>query len=416
VDEEHESSYKQQDSPRYNAREVAIMRAKHAGAVAVLGSATPAVETYHNALEGKYSLYELSERVAGGGLPDVAIVDMRAAGARSPLSEQAEREIGDALGRGEQVVLFLNRRGFSNYVQCLDCGFVPRCRNCNVTLTYHLKDRRLVCHYCDYAEKGWDLCPRCGRTRVQYVGSGTQKIEEMIAGAFPAAACARFDKDTTRRKGSTEELLNDFATGMVRMLVGTQMLAKGHDFRSVGLVVVVNADVAMNLPDFRSGERTFQIVTQVAGRAGRGEVPGRVIVQTFNPGHHALAYAIAQDFKGFFGEELGLREQLRYPPFARLARVVFESRRECLARKAARDFRSVALRLRQASGAKVDVMGPSRAPVSRVKNVHRWHLLLKWDKAAGLSGFVRRCVAELEKEGLDGGVRIAVDVDPQAML
>jgi primosomal protein N' (replication factor Y) len=415
VDEEHEASYKQQDSPRYNAREVAIMRAKHARAVAVLGSATPAVETYHNALAGKYALYELSERIAGGGLPEVAIVDMRTPGARAPLSEDAEREIAGALGRGEQVVLFLNRRGFSNYVQCLDCGFVPRCRNCNVTLTYHLKDRRLVCHYCDYAEEGWNACPRCGRTRVEYVGSGTQKIEDMILKAFPGATCARFDKDTTRRQGSTEELLNDFASGMVRMLVGTQMLAKGHDFRSVGLVVVVNADVTMNLPDFRSGERTFQIVTQVAGRAGRGEVPGRVIVQTFNPDHHALAHAVAHDFKGFFGEELGEREALRYPPFARLVRVVFEARREAGARKAAKDFRSIALRLAKTARGRTEVMGPSRAPVSRVKNVHRWHLLVKGERGTALSGFIRRCKAELERAGLEG-VRMAVDVDPQAML
>jgi primosomal protein N' (replication factor Y) len=283
-----------------------------------------------------------------------------------PFSEEAERQIGLSLAGREQVVLFLNRRGFSNYVQCHDCGFVPRCRNCQVTLTYHLHRRELVCHYCDYREKGWDACPRCKGANVDYVGLGTQKIEEYVLKQFPDASCARFDRDSTRKKGSTEALLADFSDGMVSMLVGTQMLAKGHDFRSVGLVVVVNADVTMNLPDFRSGERTFQIVTQVAGRAGRGEIAGKVIIQTLNPGHHALAHACLHDFKSFYNQEVAEREELYYPPFSRLARVVAESKKEALAREAAKDFVAIAERLGKNHGGKIEVMGPSRAPISKV--------------------------------------------------
>ncbi|HVP57772.1 MAG TPA: primosomal protein N' [bacterium] len=418
VDEEHEASYKQQDSPRYNAREVAIIRARSAGAVVILGSATPTIETYYNAASGKYTLHELPERISGGALPEVAIVDMRASRTSpgAPFSEAAERQIGLSLADQEQVVLFLNRRGFSNYVQCLDCGFVPRCRNCQVTLTYHLARRELVCHYCDYREPGWDACPKCKGANIDYVGLGTQKIEDYVSKRFPLAACARFDRDSTRKKGSSEALLGDFADGMVRMLVGTQMLAKGHDFRAVGLVVVVNADVTMNLPDFRSGERTFQIVTQVAGRAGRGEIAGKVIIQTLNPDHHALKHACRHDFKSFYNEEIAQREELYYPPFARLARVVAESKKEALARDAAREFVAVAERLGKGHRGKIEVMGPSRAPISKVKNVYRWHLVVKGDGRAALSNFLRACLDEVARRQLAEGVRLVVDVDPQVML
>ena len=416
VDEEHEASYKQQDSPRYNAREVAIIRAKQAGAAVILGSATPAMETYYNALEGKYDLYELPERISGGALPEVSIIDMRTAGGRFPISEEVERHIGNSLTNREQVVLFLNRRGFSNYIQCLDCGLVPRCRNCHVTLTYHLNQREIICHYCGYSEKGWEACPKCGGVNVEYVGSGTQKVEAYITKVFPDASCARFDRDSTRRKGSTEALLADFTSGMVRMLVGTQMLAKGHDFRGVGLVVVVNADVTMNLPDFRSSERTFQIVTQVAGRAGRGDVPGRVMIQTLNPEHHALAHAACHDFKGFYSQEVNLRKELTYPPFARLARVIVESKKEARAREAAKEFAAIAVRHGKVTSGKIDVMGPSRAPISKLKNVYRWHLLIKGERRVGLSGLIRNCMNEIAARELDDGVRFSIDVDPQVMM
>ena len=416
VDEEHDSSYKQQDNPRYNAREVALMRGKIEGAVVVLGSATPRLETYFNALSGKYELYEMPDRIGGGLLPEVTIVDMKTVEGRSPISPEAEEAIDGALARGEQVVLFLNRRGFANFVQCRDCGFVPRCRNCHVTLTYHIREKRLKCHYCDYREAGSDSCPKCGGANIEFVGSGTQKIEDYIVERFPEALAARFDRDSTRLKGSAENLLTDFDSGLVSMLVGTQMVAKGHDFKGVGLVVVVNADVSMNLPDFRSGERTFQILTQVAGRAGRGEFPGRVIIQTFNPEHHALQYAAGHDFKGFFAEEVDIREELSYPPFTRLVRVVTESRGEESARQAAEGFARLARKISEASGVKVEVLGPSRAPIPRIKNVQRWHLIIKGSRTRNIPAFVRACLETFRKSGRGEQVRFGIDVDPENMI
>jgi primosomal protein N' (replication factor Y) len=416
VDEEHDSSYKQQDSPRYNAREVALMRGRMEGAVVVLGSATPRLETYFDALYGAYRLYELPERIAGGSMPEVEIVDMKGVEGRSPVSPEAEAAIGESLERGEQVVLFLNRRGFANFVQCRDCGFVPRCRNCHVTLTYHIRQKQLRCHYCDYSEAGRDTCPKCGGSNIEYVGSGTQKVEDYIKERFPGAAAARFDRDSTRLKGSAEALLTDFDGGLVSMLVGTQMVAKGHDFKGVGLVVVVNADVSMNLPDFRSAERTFQILTQVAGRAGRGGFPGRVIIQTFNPGHHAVRFARDHDFKGFFAEEVELREELSYPPFARLVRVVAESGREAAAKEAAGTFADVARDLSRRKGIGVRVMGPSRAPIRRIKNVQRWHLLLKGGRALDLSAFAAECLDAYSHRAGTEHVRFGIDVDPESML
>ena len=428
VDEEHDTSYKQQDSPRYNAREVAIVRARAAGAVVVMGSATPTIETYHAALEGRYGFHELPERISGGVLPEVQVVDMRQSYTESPLSKEASRAIEDSVERDEQVLLFLNRRGFSNFIQCADCGLVPRCRNCCVSLTYHSGRKDLKCHYCDHTEPGWDACPRCGGSNITYVGLGTQRVEDHIAEKFPETTCARFDRDATRRKGSTEALLNDFGSGMVRFLVGTQMLAKGHDFRSVGLVVVVNADVSMNLPDFRSGERTFQILTQVAGRAGRGEVAGKVIVQTYNPDHHSLKYVTAHDFKGFYAEEAGMREELAYPPFSRLVRVVVEAREQAQAERAARKLAALAGQkaeslLRAGRHKKdgspinrIEVIGPSRAPLAKLRNVHRWHLMIRGAPRKNLSPFVRECLETVRAGSLPPGVKFSVDVDPQVMI
>jgi primosomal protein N' (replication factor Y) len=392
------------------------MRAKRAGAVVVLGSATPTIESYHKALDGKYGLYELPDRISGGALPEVRVVDMRKAEHSDSFSKEAEEAIRASVEKGEQVLLFINRRGFSNYVQCSDCGLVPRCRNCNVSLTYHVGSRDLRCHYCGYSERGFDVCPKCGSAGILYVGQGTQRVEDYIAEHFPQVTCARFDRDATRTKGSTETLLGDFSEGTVRLLVGTQMVAKGHDFRKVGLVVVINADVSMNLPDFRSGERTFQILTQVAGRAGRGDVPGKVIIQTFNPEHHSLSFVTGHDFKGFYLEETAMREELRYPPFGRLVRLVMEAPRQAAAEAAARSFARVATRLAAGSGGGIDVVGPSRAPLSRIKNVYRWHLIVKGDALTNVSAFVRRAVDSLGTGVLSERVRISIDVDPQVML
>jgi len=381
-----------------------------------LGSATPTIESYHKALEGKYGLYELPERISGGALPEVLVVDMRAAGDSDSFSKQAEEAIRASVLREEQVLLFLNRRGFSNYVQCRDCGLVPRCRNCYVSLTYHSGRRDLRCHYCGYAEKGFDVCPKCGSANILYIGLGTQRVEDYMAEHFPEVTCARFDRDATSRKGAGEALLSDFSEGTVRFLVGTQMIAKGHDFKRVGLVVVVNADVSMNLPDFRAGERTFQILTQVAGRAGRGDVPGKVVVQTFNPEHHSLAYVTGHDFKGFYVEETEMRRELRYPPFARLVRIVVEAPGHASAESAARACARIASRLGEKAGGRIDVVGPSRAPLSKIKNVYRWHLMIKGDVGANLSVLLRGVMGALSGADLPERVRISVDVDPQVMI
>jgi primosomal protein N' (replication factor Y) len=293
---------------------------------------------------------------------------------------------------------------------------VPRCRNCNVTLTYHTRRRVLICHYCGYAEHGWDECPRCSGTNIEYVGSGTQKIEDFLTRKFPEVVCARLDRDATRKKGSTEALLTDFSNGLVGFLVGTQMVAKGHDFKRVGLVVVVNADVSMNLPDFRSGERTFQILTQVAGRAGRGDIPGRVLIQTYNPDHHSLAHVSCHDFKGFYRDEIDFRQELRYPPFGKLVRVVAESRKQSSARGAAAHFATTAKDLSKRVGMRIDVVGPSRTPISKVKNVYRWHTILKGEKDAAVSAFVRKCLDRTRSSSISDAVRFSIDVDPQTMM
>jgi primosomal protein N' (replication factor Y) len=358
----------------------------------------------------------LPERISGGALPEVRVVDMRLEEGSDSFSKEADEAIGRSVLRDEQVLLFLNRRGFSNYVQCRDCGLVPRCRNCYVSLTYHSGRQDLRCHYCGYMEKGFDVCPKCGSSDILYIGLGTQRVEDYIAERFPEVTCARFDRDATSRKGSTEALLSDFSEGAVRFLVGTQMVAKGHDFKRVGLVVVVNADVSMNLPDFRAGERTFQILTQVAGRAGRGDIPGKVVVQTFNPEHHSLAYVTGHDFKGFYEEETAMRRELRYPPFARLVRVVVEAPRHASAESAARAVARAASGLGSKTTGRIDVVGPSRAPLSKVKNVYRWHLMIKGDVAANVSLLVRKALGTLSEDDLPERVRINVDVDPQVMI
>jgi primosomal protein N' (replication factor Y) len=416
VDEEHDTSYKQQDSPRYNAREIALRRAEQAGAVVVMGSATPTLETYHHALTGRYGLYELPDRISGGNLPEISVVDMRSAEHRSPLSEEADRAIAVALDQNEQALLFLNRRGYSNFVQCRDCGLVPRCPSCNVSLTYHIRWRDLRCHYCGHSERGWDRCPNCGGPNIAYVGAGTQRVEDHIACNYPGVKLARFDRDSTSKKGSIESLLEDFSNGLVRFLVGTQMVAKGHDFRRVGLVVVVNADVSMNLPDFRSGERTFQILTQVAGRAGRGDVPGKVIIQTYNPEHHSLSYVASHDFRGFYEQEAALRRELRYPPYSRLVRVVAESAHQTLARDGARELARAVSASRGAAEGRVEVIGPSRAPISKLKKVYRWHLLVRGGPDADLSNLVAACLKRMRTAETAERVRFCVDVDPQTMI
>ncbi|MGQ9603586.1 MAG: replication restart helicase PriA [bacterium] len=415
IDEEHDSSYKQHESPSYNAREVAIIRAKSIEATVILGSATPSLETYHNAKEGRYVLCELPERISGGALPSIEIEDMRKIKDDQPITDRTSLEIDEAIRRGDQVLIFLNRRGYSNFVQCRDCGYVPRCRNCNVSLTYHITTRKLLCHYCEYRENGWQKCPKCGGIKIDYPGAGTQRIEGWLRNRFPEVVCRRFDRDATRRKGSMESLLEEFSGGSVALLVGTQMVAKGHDFRRVGLVVA-NADATMNIPDFRSSERTFQILTQVAGRAGRGEVYGKVIIQTFNPDHHSLVYVRTHDYIGFYEAEIGLRKQLGYPPFKRIARVVVEGPNPDDVENIAKGLANIIKNTANISNLPIDVVGPSRAPLAKIKNVFRWHLIVKSSPRRPVSKFLGQCLQEAQKLKVRGRIHIAVDVDPQFLM
>lgn len=416
IDEEHDPSYKQQESPRYNAREVAIVRGKSSGAAVILGSATPSLETYYNAMQGRYVLCQLPQRISGGKLPQVEIEDMRNKLDDQPITQRVGQEIGEAISRGEQVLIFLNRRGYSNFIQCRECGLVPRCRNCNVSLTYHIATKTLLCHYCDYKEHGWGQCPKCGGTKIDYPGMGTQRVEEWLRTNFPQVMTGRFDRDATRAKGSMESLLDEFSKGSIGLLVGTQMVAKGHDFKKVGLVVVANADVTMNLPDFRSSERTFQILTQVAGRAGRGEIYGKVVIQTFNPDHHSLAYVRNHDYRGFYEAEIGFRKELGYPPFKRIARLIVEGpdpdRVEEMAKGLAKIMRDLAATFDQSIG----IVGPSRAPLAKIKNVYRWHLLVKSPPSKPISSFISRCLTKAEKLKPKQRIRIIVDIDPQFLM
>jgi primosomal protein N' (replication factor Y) len=421
VDEEHEQTYKQSESPRYHARDVAIMRAKLEGAVVVLGTATPSLESYLNAREGKYDLVELPERIDYGPLPEVEIVDMReehpvdSEGAFSELLRDAVRETLDS---DKQVILFLNRRGYASFIQCMACGHTEQCPNCNVALTYHSTDRTMRCHYCGLSVPAPAKCPGCDGINLRFGAPGTQRVEKAVLELFPDAALERMDVDTTSRHGSHWRILRDFAERRTDILLGTQMIAKGLDFPGVGLVGVIAADVGLNLPDFRSGERTFQLLTQVSGRTGRGDERGRVVVQSYVPDHYTIAMARDQLFAPFFEREIAEREAigLGYPPFSRIVGILSRGRDEDAVRQAAgklADFLDRGASLME--DPRPEVLGPAPAPLEKIKGVYRWQVLVR-----GRGGSARALVAgALSQRGalrLPSRVTLAVDVDPLDML
>jgi primosomal protein N' (replication factor Y) len=379
VDEEHESSYRQQESPYYNARDVAIVRAQKESATVVLGSATPSLESYNNARKDKYKLLTLPERIAARPMATAKIVDMRTVfvrhGKPRVFSDELLEAIRETHERGEQSIILLNRRGYSSFILCRSCGETIQCPNCDVTLTYHRSERVIVCHYCNHREAVPDACPSCGKKYIYYVGEGTEQLEEMLKVLFPALRVARIDRDTTARRRVFEQSLADFSAGRIDTLVGTQMLAKGHDFPNVTLVGVVSVDAGLALPDFRSAERTFQLITQVAGRAGRGDRPGRVLIQTYHPYHYALRHACAQDYEGFYDEELRYRQNHSYPPFVALASLLVHGpdlgrvRNESLELRKQLDMANHERHCR--------ILGPAPAPLSRLKGEHRFQLLIK---------------------------------------
>jgi len=379
VDEEHETSYKQDDTPRYHGRDTAIMRAVSAGAIVILGSATPSLESFHNAISGKYTYLRMEERYGNRSLAAVETIDMREVfkrhGKQQTFSDELKAAITETHGRGEQSIILLNRRGFSSFALCRSCGEAIRCPNCDVTLTYHRYNSSLQCHYCNYIRPVPRACPACDGQYIHYVGEGTEQLEAKLREMFPAMTIARVDRDTTRRRGSLEHLLMEFAAGTIDLLVGTQMLAKGHDFHNVTLVGVISVDAGLSLPDFRAAERTFQLLTQVAGRAGRGELRGRVVIQTYHPEHYSLVCAKAQDYDEFYRREISFRRSMHYPPFSALINICIHDK-EFDRAAGASDYLARELR-NAAKDSSLRILGPAPAPIARIKNEHRFQILIK---------------------------------------
>ena len=417
VDEEHDPSYRQHESPFYNARDVAVMRAHLAGAVVVLGSATPAMESFHNAQTGKYTYLHLPQRIGGRGLAEAELIDMRLvfkrAGRDVPLSFELLDAITATHTRGEQVIILLNRRGFSQFVLCRSCGESVKCKNCDITLTFHRGDNKLICHYCNYREKSPKICPKCESEYLYFVGQGTERIEDMLAKKFPAMRIARVDRDTMAHKGELEDVLLKFAAGHIDMLVGTQMIAKGHDFPNVTLVGVISVDIGLGMPDMRSAERTFQLITQVAGRSGRGAKAGKVLIQTYYPEHYALRHAREQDYEGFYAEEIKFRQRLGYPPFFVLASIMIKHRDHAYASKNANILRRSLDAANTARNARV--LGPAPASLSRLKNEFRLQIILKGVSRRSLRETLDIALADAEQHGCDLRT-INVEIDPVNLM
>ncbi len=411
VDEEHDSSYKQEETPRYHARDVAVMRAKMANAVVVLGSATPSLESYFNAKKNKYALIELPDRVEQRPLPEVEIVDMRLefqeTGHEQVISRKLAAEIKDRLERKEQVMVLLNRRGYSPVVLCRTCGKKLECKNCAIALTHHKREHKMVCHYCGYTAPVPKACVHCGSEYVYFLGTGSEKLEELLHGMFPQARIARLDRDTVRSHEDFERALSGLNEGELDLLVGTQMIAKGHDIHGVTLVGVVGADVALGLPDFRAAERTFQLLTQVAGRAGRGQSPGKVILQTYFQDHYAVQYAARHDFVGFYEKELQFRSWMHYPPYSALANVLVRSDK---LDDALQWSGTLGKWFDQTRHEGVRVLGPAAAPIMRLKRDYRYHFVLKSPSREKLHTTLRAMLAYAAKEKIPR-TQVIVDVD-----
>ena len=425
VDEEHEQTYKQEESPRYHARDVAIVRARMENAVVVLGSATPSLESYYNCKTGKYTLLDLPERVDDQKMPHVRVVDMRQAAHQEKgipiFSPQLKEAIQQRLERKEQTILFLNRRGYSTALQCPLCGFVAECPNCSVSLTYHRIEQKLCCHICAHVAPVPKVCPneKCRNPAIRFSGTGTQKVEEAIRKLFPHARCHRMDADTMKRKDDYRRILGDFRAGKIDILVGTQMIAKGLHFPNVTLVGIIYADSALHQPDFRAGERTFQLLTQVAGRAGRGDVEGEDFVQAFTPFHPAIQYARRHDFLGFYDQEMEFREQLKYPPASRVALLTLKGRNEDKVKFSADHLKRELEKLlaksakpgaAPASGFKdLIIAGPAPAPLLKAETYYRYQLMLRTTAMSNLSRSLAKMVAALT---LPEEVTLTVDIDP----
>jgi primosomal protein N' (replication factor Y) len=415
VDEEHEPTYKQDETPRYNARDAAVMRGHRENCTVVLGSATPALESYCNAKSGKYSYVGMPSRVDDRRMPKIRVIDMRLekdrSGKHGLFSKELIEAIYDRLDRAEQTMIFLNRRGFSASLVCPACGFVTECEHCSVKLTYHKARNRLICHTCGDERTAPDKCPECGSKEFKYSGAGTEKIEEVMAKLCPKANIARMDSDTMRKKNAHRDILTKFRLGKIDILIGTQMIAKGLDFPNVTLVGVVNPDHALHMADFRAGERVFQLLTQVAGRAGRGAVPGEVLVQTYTPHHPAIQFARRMDFDGFCDQELEFRKQLSYPPYAHLTCITLRGKNETLVEQT---MDLLFQTLERCVSPDVMVSPPTPAPISRVRGEYRWQILMRAKKTGEMTRPIRRAGGAIKN--WPQGVRCTIDIDAASLL
>lgn len=434
VDEEHDPSYKQEEGLRYNSRDIAVVRGKLVGCPVILGSATPAIESYENSLRGRYRLLEMTRRIQDRPLPRIETVDLRsefsrpsthAATAKTTprpesrhhlLTRRLTEDLGSNYRDGHQSLMFLNRRGFAKFLQCRACGFVIRCSNCSVTLTLHLQQKSLYCHHCNFRIPVRELCPKCGNASLAAIGAGTEQIEEQLQILLPGARVARMDRDTTTQRGSHERLIRRWERGEIDILVGTQMITKGHDVTGVTFVGALLADLSLNLPDFRAAERTFQLLSQVAGRSGRGQDPGHVVIQTYAPDHYAIQHLISHDYKGFFAAEMEFRRALNYPPFSRLVNLRLEGPRLEEVEAKAKAL-AAGLRKRQAKNPKllenIQTLGPAPAPIQKLRNRYRWQVLLKGKNIAlllELANHAREIIPHPHR------TRLHIDVDPVNML
>ncbi len=415
VDEEHDGSYKQSDSePRYNARDIAVMRGYYQKSLVILGSATPSFESYYNALHGKYTLVKLLRRYGEATLPRVKIIDMSNEHRENNwtfLSRYLKTKIQETLNHKRQIILLLNRRGFSVFLICKSCGYIYKCRNCSVNLIYHHTTMTLMCHQCGYSEPVPDHCPKCGGEHIRYKGTGIQKVEKFLKIIFPDVRILRMDRDTTRRKGMHISILDIFARGEADILLGTQMVAKGLNFPGVRLVGVLQADIGLHFPDFRASERTFQLLAQVAGRAGRKDSLGEVVIQTYSPQEPGIDASKAHDFKGFFQEEIKARQVLGYPPFGRLARIIVQGKEETMVKSL---IWKISKTIRQKRNDKINVLGPSPAVLARLKQAYRYSLLVKSKSPKILQNVLYKVRSRFRK--IPGRLKIIIDVDPVNML
>jgi len=415
VDEEHDGAFKQEDRLRYNARDLAIVRAMQSNATVLLGSATPSLESYYNVRSGKYKHLELKNRVTGSALPEVTVVDLKKEKPNGSFSSRLLEEIQNTLNQNKQVMLFLNRRGYSPYVLCASCGDVPQCPNCSVSLTYYQKSRSLLCHYCDFSVPMVSSCQKCNEKNILPGGIGTENVEEQVKSLFPTARVLRIDRESTQKRNSLENALLKIANKDVDIIVGTQMIAKGHDFPDIHLVAILNADSTINIPDFRSAERSFQLFTQMAGRAGRSIFNGTVILQTYNPEHSSILHSAKHNFKAFAEEELSLRKNFHYPPFCRIVRIVVNSMNNASAKMAIDAIANDLNLYKDMQTQPLEILGPAPSVIAKIQNKYRWNLLIKSPQATTLQRIIKNRLPDWKKR-LPKSCVVQVDVDPLSLL